>query len=184
MKVSTALKLLTITLLCAAFSPSAFGCQPCLEERSLNLEQSIARATLIVVGQRVFKDGPIEKGYEWQRDAPQFIEVLVSHVLKGTAGKKHLNVRSYSGMCPYNIVVKDTETYVFILSGEGRSSHGAVDRCSVKTLRVTKGAAGAADQVDSGDGKLITLNEWQRKFIVNPKPVSSAPVASKRHKNL
>lgn len=181
MRVITIFKLLTLNLLCAAFSPGAFGCQPCLEESSLNLEQSIAQATSIVVGQRVFKDAPIKKGYEWQRDAPQFIEVLASHVLKGTAGKKHLNVRSYSGMCPYNIVVNDTETYVFILSGEGRSSYGAVDRCGVKTLRVTKGAAGAADEVDSGDGKLITRNELQREFIVNPKPVRSAPVAPKKH---
>ena len=145
-------KILLCALMLGASAATVLACQPCLAEKSLTLEQSIAQADLIVVGYRRIdqRTKPEQEG-----DTPQQIEVQVTRVLRGSVKENQIKVRSYRGMCPYGVVLPDTEHYVLILkaSGDGRT-YGAVETCSVKALRVTNDAA-----------ENVTLDEYTKKTV-------------------
>lgn len=140
------------------------ACQPCLAEKSLTLEQSIAQSDLIIVGYRLdHRTKP-----EQESDTPQQLEVQVKRVLKGGVKENRITVRSYSGMCPYGVVLPDKEHYVMLLkaSGDGRT-YSAVDRCSVKTLRVTNDAAELVT-LDDDTKKTMRLEAFLLKYLAPP----------------
>lgn len=137
-------------LILSASASVAVACQPCLAEKSLTLEQSIAQADLIVVGYRHEVQPPQDND-----ETPQQTKVQVMRVLRGSVKENQIMVHSYSGMCPYGVVLPDDKPYVLILraSGDG-TTYSAVDRCSVKTLRV------AADANET-----VTLDEYEQKTL-------------------
>lgn len=136
-------------VLCASAS-AALACQPCLSEKSLTLEQSIAQADLIVVAYRNGAQPPQDND-----KTPQQTKVQVTRVLRGQVKDNQIMVRSYRGMCPYGVVLPDDKLYVLILkaSGDGKT-YSAVDRCSVKALSI----ATDADQT-------VTLDEYEQKTV-------------------
>jgi hypothetical protein len=148
-------KLRRMICLCAlmlgTLGATALACEPCLAEKSLTLEQSIAQADLIVVGYRL--DHPAKP--EQEGETPKQVKVQVMRVLRGSVKENQIMVRSYSGMCPYGVVLPDKEHYVLILkaTGDGQT-YSAVDRCSVKALRVTNDAA-----------EIVTLDEYTNKTL-------------------
>jgi hypothetical protein len=138
------------TLMLCASASVALACQPCLAEKSLTLEQSLAQADLIVVGYRSKLQPPQEND-----KTPQQTAVQVTRVLRGSVKENQISVHSYSGMCPYGVVLPDDKPYVLILRASGdATTYNAVDRCSVKALRV----AADADQT-------VTLDEYEKKTL-------------------
>lgn len=128
-------KIFLCVLMLGASASAAPACEPCLAEKSLKLEQSIARADLIVVGHRINYRPKTELT---QGDTPQQIDVQVKRVLRGSVKENQITVRSYSGMCPYGVALEDESEYVLLLRGDGEI-YNAVDRCAVKALRVADG---------------------------------------------
>lgn len=126
----------------------ARACEPCLAEKSLNWEQSIKAASLIVVGSRADAAAQPREG-----DQPQQIKVQVKRVLRGSVKENQISVHSWSGMCPYGVVLEDKADYVLLLRGDGEI-YDAVDRCSVKAMRVA-----------GGEEESITLNPYEREEL-------------------
>ena len=152
------------TISLTIFAAPLLACQPCRIEDSLNLKQTIEGADLIAVGNRIFdKSKPLEK-------EPSLIKVQFNRILKGKVSENQARVKSYSGMCPYGIVLPDAGDYVLFLSALGDENlWGAVDRCSVKSLKLS-GKKDKTVLLDNGATK-ISLDEFLRQFIVNQKPI-------------
>ena len=135
----------TVLLLSAA----TFACQPC--QSTLNLEQSAAKAELIIVGKRLdFSPKEVE---------PQSIRVRALRALKGKAELKEIVVRSWHQMCPYGIIVGN-QTYVMFLSrsAEMPGMYEAVEGgCGVKTLLVQ-------NNLVLVEGKKMTLVALRKKY--------------------
>jgi hypothetical protein len=128
---------------------TVFACPPC--PSTLNLEQSLSKADLVIVGERIASDGPEGRA--------QNIQVKVLKVLKGKLKGRQVAARSWHGMCPYGIIVGDGK-YLMILkeSSEMPGMYDSVDSgCSVSTLSVK------SEKV-SVDGKRIPLKEFQRRY--------------------
>jgi len=91
---------------------SVYACEPCLE--TLNLDETVGRADLIIVGQKI-KDGPpsgpegdvIDYGPDW-------IEVKILEILKGETSEEIIKVNSWSAMCSYGIVIDDRDYVMFL----------------------------------------------------------------------
>ena len=83
---------------------TTIACRPC--KSTLDLEQSLKKADLVIVGKRIDYD-PKEK-------IPLSIKVKVIKVLKGEIKEAQIEVKSWYGICPYGIVV-DNQIYVMIL---------------------------------------------------------------------
>ena len=145
-------KIFLCALMLSASAATALACEPCLAEKSLTLEQSIAQADLIIVGYRIDYG---EKQEQTEGDTPQQIRVQVTRVLRGSVKENQIMVKSYSGMCPYGVVLPDNAPHVLILksSGDGQI-YGAVDRCSVKAMRVA-----------SGKEENVTLDPYAREYL-------------------
>ncbi len=165
---NSACRVFLCALILSASASVALACEPCLAEKSLKLEQSIAQADLIVVGYRHQAQPPQDN------DAtPQQTKVQVMRVLRGSVKDNQIMVRSYSGMCPYGVVLPDDKPYVLILraSGDG-ATYSAVDRCSVKALSV----AADADQtvtLDEFETKTVPLDKFTHDYIT---PTAYRPV--------
>ena len=121
------ISIMSVAILVLSFLPvSASACQPCRSK--LNLEQSLERADVVIVGRRT--------DYSLKERRPATINVQVLQVLKGKAISAQIAVRSWYGMCAYGIVV-DSRTYLMILKNPARmpgaytAVHGG---CSVKAL--------------------------------------------------
>jgi len=148
----------------AALAAPIFACQPCLIEKSLDLQQTIERADLIVTGYRIF--------YKTQtkEDEPQFIDVQFKRVLKGKVLENTATVKSFYGMCPYGVVLPDAANYVLFLRESDGNSFTEVQKCSVKTLRLDGVKSEDDDKnavVTLDDGKTkISLDELLRERIV------------------
>lgn len=142
-------KIFLCVLMLSASASAALACEPCVSERSLTLEQSIAQADLIVVGQRL----DLPKKQEPEGDTPQQIKVQVKRVLRGSVKENQITVRSYSGMCPYGVVLEDEAEYVLLLSSDG-GIYNAVDRCSVKAMRVS-----------GGKEENVILDPYEREYV-------------------
>jgi hypothetical protein len=115
---------------------SLYACAPCNE--SFGLTQTILHADTIVVGQKV-KDGPSSVRGE-ALGGPDWTEVRVLEVIKGTAGEGHIFVNSWNGPC-LNGIILDDKTYLLFLihkpSSEDISEYDAVNGgCAVRTLLV------------------------------------------------
>ena len=128
---------------------TVFACQPC--RSSLNLEQSLNKADLVIIGKRIdFATGDV---------APAKIQVKVLKVLKGKLKGEQVAARSWYGMCPYGIIVDD-QTYLMVLkkSSEMPGVYESVDSgCSVRILPVK------SERILI-DGKDISLEELQRRY--------------------
>lgn len=138
-----------VALTIALLNTTIFACQPC--ESSLNLEQSLSKATLIIVGSRI--------DYDAEEVQPQNIRVKVLKVLKGKIGEETISIRSWYGMCPYGIIVDD-QTYLMILtkSSEMPDMYEPVDYgCSIRTLLLK------SDTV-TVDGEKMSLEQLQSKY--------------------
>jgi hypothetical protein len=158
------LKIFLCVLMLGASASAASACEPCLNEKSLKLEQSIARADLIVVGHRINYRPKTELT---EGDTPQRIEVQVKRVLRGGVKENQIAVRSYSGMCPYGVVLEDEAEYVLLLRGGGDEIYDAVDRCGVKAMRV---AGGKEENVtlDPHEREYLPLAQLLRDYIAPP----------------
>lgn len=106
----------------------ARACEPCSKETSLKFEETARRADLIIIGQRDdFKPDELTHG----TFGPENIRVKVRRVFKGEEGRDEISVKSWSGMCPYGIIINDNLPHVIFLKKSGETYH-AVDMCSVK----------------------------------------------------
>lgn len=109
---------------------SAWSCEPC--ESTLGLQETIQQADLIIVGQKI--KNITEPGIP-EEISPEIL-VRVDQTLKGFIKEKELKVHSYSGECPYGIVVDD-KSYLIFLKGP---PYTAVNQgCAVKTVPVEEG---------------------------------------------
>jgi hypothetical protein len=156
-----ALRLLALLTILTAAGTVAHACEPCLAEKSLNWEQSIKEASLIVVGSRV---GPGIQAPE--ADQPQQIKVQVERVLRGSVKENQITVHSWSGMCPYGVVLNDKSRYVLLLR-DGGEFYNAVAMCSVKAMHI----AGGEEQstvLDPYAKEELPLAQLLRDYIAPP----------------
>ncbi|HYO90527.1 MAG TPA: hypothetical protein VEQ40_02780 [Pyrinomonadaceae bacterium] len=94
----------------------------------MKFEETARKADLIIIGQRDdFKPDELTHG----TFGPENILVNVRRVLKGEEGRDEITVKSWSGMCPYGIIINDNLPHVIFLKKSGDTYH-AVDMCSVK----------------------------------------------------
>lgn len=155
---SRCVALLTILIATGAV---AYACEPCLAEKSLNWEQSVKEASLIVVASRVGIGIEAPEG-----DQPQQIKVQVERVLRGSVKENQITVHSWSGMCPYGVVLNDKSRYVLLLRGDGEI-YDAVERCSVKAMHVSGGKE-ESTVLDPYAKEELPLAQLLRDYIAPP----------------
>jgi hypothetical protein len=150
----------TLFLIAIIFSipnPAAYGCEPCAQ--SLNLRQTIAQSDVIIMGQKI-QDGPLNAA-----GTPEWIEVSVKEVLKGTVTEDPIKVNSWNGMCPYGIVVDELPYMMFLVkresSHEGYLYDAVNSGCAVKTFLVENNNVDVENQPISLENfiKLLELKE-------------------------
>lgn len=130
----------------------ARACEPCLKEKSMQFEETARASDLIIIGSRTdFSPEELKVGI-----GPETIKVKVVRVLKGAVGKEEIKVKSWSGMCPYDIVLIDNLPHVIFLKKSGEL-YTAVDKCSVKDYTI-KG-----DMVEFGT-ETISVKDFQLKL--------------------
>jgi hypothetical protein len=133
------IKLFVITalvLFSLAISVSeARACEPCTRDASLKFEETARRADLIVLGRRDdFSPEELTHGV----GGPANIKLKVSRVLKGEEAREEITVKSWSGMCPYGIVINDNLEHVVFLKKSGET-YVSVAECAVKYYDVKDG---------------------------------------------
>jgi hypothetical protein len=148
-------------ILLSACVTLALACEPCLAEKSLNWEQSIREASLIVAGSHADAITQAREG-----DQPQQINVQVMRVLRGSVKENQITVHSWSGMCPYGVVLEDKAQYVLLLRGDGEI-YDAVDRCSVKAMRIAGGKEESVT-LDPYAREKLPLAQLLRDYIAPP----------------
>jgi hypothetical protein len=130
----------------------ARACEPCLKEKSMQFEETARAADLIIIGHRTdFSPDEIRTGI-----GPETIKVKVARVLKGKAGKEEIKVKSWSGMCPYGIILNDNLQHVIFLKKLGEMYY-AVEMCSVKDFAIKDGMVEFEDQK-------IAIEDFQLKL--------------------
>jgi hypothetical protein len=135
---------LTMVIAIAITAETAVACQPC--KSKLDLEQSLKKADLVIVGKRI--------DYDPEEKMPSSIKVNIIRVLKGEIKKKQIEVKSWYGMCPYGIVV-DNQIYVMILKKplKMQGMYTTVNTgCSVTKLLVKSNKV-------SVDGKIMSIED-------------------------
>lgn len=139
-------------------SSPTFACQPCAN--TLNLEETIKKADLIVVGQKV-ADGPrsdFGEGY----GGSDWIKVKIIETLKGSAPSAKIKVNSWDTMCPYGIIVGDSRSYLMLLqrrtSSEESYQYDAVNFGCAETSYLVEN-----NQIDFKEQK-ITLETFASKY--------------------
>ena len=142
-----------------------YACEPCV--KALNLEESINKSDLIIVGAKVAQ-GPAAS--DVGPGGPEWIEVKVTRILKGNIKEDKIKVNSWDGMCPYGIIVD--EKYYAMLLAERKSSYAdyqydAVDfGCAVKTLLVENNMVNV-------EGKGVSIDDFIKNFSLknNSQPI-------------
>ena len=134
-------------------SSFAFACEPC--PKILNLEETINKSDLIIVGQKV-SDGPKSDF------GPAWIEVKIIETLKGSIQDAKIKVSSWYGMCSYGIIIDDNKNYLILLqkaeNAEENISYTPVDwGCSQKKYLVEN------NQIDL-NGEKISLENLASKY--------------------
>ena len=135
---------LTMVIAIVITTETAIACQPC--KSKLNLEQSLEKADLVIVGKRI--------DYDPEEKMPSSIKVNIIKVLKGEIKKGQIEVKSWYGMCPYGIVVDD-RIYVMILKKplKIQGMYTTVNTgCSVTKLLVKSSKV-------SVDGKIMSIED-------------------------
>ncbi|HEX8176606.1 MAG TPA: hypothetical protein VF543_16055 [Pyrinomonadaceae bacterium] len=131
----------------------ARACEPCTKEASLKFEETARRADLIIIGQRDdFKPGELTNG----TFGPENIRVQVRRVFKGEEGRDEITVKSWSGMCPYGIILNNNLPHVIFLKKSG-DTYRAVDMCSVKDYLIKD------EMVEFGKQKM-TIEDFRMKL--------------------
>ena len=138
-------------------SSPVFACEPCAS--TLNIEQTINKSDLIIVGQKI-TDGPrsdFGEGY----DGSDWIEVKIIETLKGSAPSAKIKINSWDAMCAYGIIVNDDRNYLMLLQkrdNAGENFYDAVDYgCAEKSYLVEN------SQVDL-NGQKISLENFASKY--------------------
>jgi hypothetical protein len=113
----------------------ARACEPCTKDASMKFEETARNADLIIVGQRYdFSPQELTHG----TFGPEYIKLKVVRVLKGQVSQEEITVKSWSGMCPYGIILNDNSQHVVFLKKQG-DHYRAVAECSVKSYAVKDG---------------------------------------------
>lgn len=132
---------------------TARACEPCTKDASMQFEETARSADLIILGRRDdFSPDELTHGV----GGPDFIKLNVRRVLKGEESRTEIRVKSWSGMCPYGIVINDNLEHIVFLKKAG-DTYRAVDMCSVKDYTVKEGL------VEFGKQK-ISLEDFQLKL--------------------
>lgn len=132
------------------------SCEEC--ESTLTLQETIAQADFIFIGQKIQEI--TAPGIP--PEIPPEILVRVDQLLKGFVKEKELKVHSFSGECPYGIVVDD-KPYLMFIKGPPYTSVNL--GCAVKTLPVHDGLIEA-------EGNDLTVSEFVAKYGL---PVKETP---------
>ena len=123
----------------SGLSASCWACEPC--PRILGLEETAQRADIVLIGRKV-KEGPRSNPAR-APGGPEWIDVAVEQVLKGTVSAKTIHVNSWDGMCQYGIVMGADTSVLFLrapVMRAGRIEYGSVDNgCSVTALPMRDG---------------------------------------------
>jgi hypothetical protein len=131
----------------------ARACEPCTREESMQFEETARNSDLIIIGQRGdFTPDELTHGV----GGPENIKVKVRRIFKGEEGREEITVKSWSGMCPYGIIINDNLPHIIFLKKSGET-YRAVSMCSIKDYAVKDG------EVEFGQQK-ISLEEFQLKL--------------------
>ena len=132
---------------------SALACEPCTKDSSMQFKATARAADLIIIGQRDdFSPEELTHGV----GGPETIRVKVRRVFKGEESREEISIKSWSGMCPYGIILNDNAEHVIFLKKSG-DTYRAVDMCSVKDYAVKDG------MVEFGKEK-IAVEDFQLKL--------------------
>lgn len=119
----------------SATATSALACEPCAKDSFMQFEETARAADLIIIGQRDdFSPDELTQGV----GGPETIRVKVRRVFKGEESREEVSIKSWSGMCPYGIVLNDNAEHVIFLKKSG-DTYRAVEMCSVKDYVVKDG---------------------------------------------
>lgn len=131
----------------------ARACEPCTKEASMQFEETAKASDLIIIGQRDdFSPDELSHGI----GGPETIKVKVRRMLKGKESLEEISVKSWSGMCPYGIILNDNLPHVIFLKKSGET-YRAVDMCSVKDYVVKDGMV-------EFDKQKISVEDFQLKL--------------------
>jgi hypothetical protein len=132
---------------------STLACEPCSKDASMKFEETARAADLIIIGQRYdFSPDELTHGV----GGPETIRVKVRRIFKGEETREEVSIKSWSGMCPYGIILNDNAEHVIFLKKSG-DTYRAVDMCSVKDYAVKDG------MVEFGKEK-IAVEDFQLKL--------------------
>ena len=142
-----------ILLLLTLGAGRAFACEPCTKEASMQFEATAKAADLIIIGQRDdFSPDELTHGV----GGPDSIKLKVRRVLKGKESREEIRVKSWSGMCPYGVIINDNLEHVVFLRKSGET-YVAVAMCSIKDYTVRDG------MVEFGNQK-ITVEDFRLRL--------------------
>lgn len=131
----------------------ARACEPCTRDASMQFEQTARASDLIIIGRRDdFSPDELTHGV----GGPEVIKIKVRRVLKGKEDSQEITVKSWSGMCPYGIILNDNLEHVIFLKKSGEM-YRAVDMCSVKDYTIKD------DKVEFGEQN-IPIEDFRLKL--------------------
>lgn len=154
-----------------ALPDQAKACEPC--ESILSLEDTTAQADLVFIG-RLAAEGPAtDDGEGW--GGPEWIEVDVVEVYKGRPSGERVRVHSWSGMCPYGIILNDQSEHLIFLQ-ETSSGYDAVNYgCAVKQLSIEEGRVIIGDQALSIADLAANLGLDPRENLIDQTEIEVNP---------
>lgn len=121
-------------------------CTSC--EEVYGLEETIAKSDLIMLAES-------EPFTGFRPGGPATITAKVIEVLKGTYPEKTIQLRSWTGMCPYGFVFQHKQEVIFIVKNLAGEYVRLKDGCGAENLKFENGLV---------DGK-HTLEEFKKIFI-------------------
>lgn len=149
------------------------ACEPCSKELSKGFEATARAADLIVIARRDdFTPDELKNG----TFGPEMIKLNIVQVLKGTESRAAISAKSWSGMCPYGIIINDNLEHVIFLKKSGET-YRAVDDCSVKSYKVKDG-------VVEFEKQKISIEDFRQKLEQLGQQASGNPAGSSLFSNL
>ncbi len=92
-------------------TPHLFACEAC--QKILDFAGTARKSDLIAIAERV-NDSEQSNNLK-STGKPDWIEIKVSRVLKGSLAKEAIRVNSWDGMCQYGLDLKEGKSYVVFL---------------------------------------------------------------------
>lgn len=171
MKIKLCLMFALLFVLFTLTAPEVFACEPCTRDASMNFEATARAADLIIIGRREnFSPDELTHGV----GGPETITVKVVQKLKGETSAAEITVKSWSGMCPYGIVLNDNKPHVIFLKKSDKT-YRAVDMCSVKSYAVEDDAVLFEDQrISVEDFRQRLQRVSQTSTLFSPPPLEMA----------